>query len=66
MQRASVSLPSVCARFYISWSKDPLQQIETVIRNNFMGQVEKEVTEEEEEEEEEKEESQQTFGTFSV
>ena len=66
MRRASVSLPSVCARFYISWSKDPLQQIETVIRDNFMAQVEKEVTEEEEEEEEEKEESQQTFGTFSV
>ena len=47
------------------WSEDPLQQIETVIKENFMKQVEKEVTEEEEEEEV-VEESQQMFGTFSV
>ena len=46
------------------WSEDPLQQIEAVIKENFMKQVEKEVIEEEEEEV--VEESQQMFGTFSV
>lgn len=58
-----VSLPSSSpVRFYILWSKDPLQQIQTVIKDNFMKQLEEEVTEDEEE----REGSQQVFGTFSV
>ena len=60
---ACVCPPPRCDRFYLLWSEDPLQQIEAVIKENFMKQVEKEVTEEEEEE---VEESQQMFGTFSV
>ena len=54
----------VCDRFCISWSEDPLHQIETVIKDNFIRQVEKEVAEDEEGEEEE--ETQQTYATFSV
>ena len=65
LQTACVCPPPRCVRFYLLWSEDPLQQIEAVIKENFMKQVEKEVTEEEEEEEV-VEESQQMFGTFSV
>ena len=64
LQTACVCPPPRCVRFYLLWSEDPLQQIEAVIKENFMKQVEKEVTEEEEEEV--VEESQQMFGTFSV
>ena len=63
LQTACVCPPPRCVRFYLLWSEDPLQQIEAVIKENFMKQVEKEVTEEEEEV---VEESQQMFGTFSV
>ena len=57
-----ISLPSSSfVRFYLLWSRDPLQQIETVIKDNFMKQLEEEVTEDEE-----GEGSQQVFGTFSV